>query len=40
MADGGEGTTQAIVESLNGQYITIDCHNALQEHIQAKLWYH
>ena len=27
MADGGEGTTQAIVESLNGQYITIDCHN-------------
>jgi glycerate kinase len=35
MADGGEGTTQAIVESLNGQYITIDCHNALQEHIQA-----
>lgn len=35
MADGGEGTTQAIVESLNGQYITIDCHNALQELIQA-----
>lgn len=35
MADGGEGTTQAIVESLNGQYITIDCHNALQEPIQA-----
>lgn len=35
MADGGEGTTQAIVESLNGQYVTIDCHNALQEPIQA-----
>ena len=23
MADGGEGTTQAIVESLNGQYIQL-----------------
>lgn len=35
MADGGEGTMQAIVESLKGEYISVSCHNALQESIQA-----
>lgn len=35
MADGGEGTVQAIVESLNGKYISIACHNALNEEIEA-----
>ena len=35
MADGGEGTVQAIVESLNGTYISIACHNDLNEEIEA-----
>ena len=35
MADGGEGTVQAIVESLNGKYISVACHNALNEEIEA-----
>lgn len=35
MADGGEGTVEAIVDSLNGKYQKIKCLNALNEEIIA-----
>ena len=36
MADGGEGTTEAVVESLNGQYRTIRCYDPLYQEIEAR----
>lgn len=35
MADGGEGTVEAIVDSLNGKYQKVKCLNALNEEIIA-----
>lgn len=35
MADGGEGTVEALMDSLNGTYQKIECYNPLYEHVQA-----
>lgn len=35
MADGGEGTVEAIVDSLKGEYQKVECLNALNEKITA-----
>lgn len=37
MADGGEGTTEAVVESLNGQYRTIRCYDPLYQVLNRKI---
>ena len=36
LADGGEGTTESIVEALDGEYITVQVKDPLYRDIQAK----
>ncbi len=36
MADGGEGTTEALVAALHGEFVDADCHDALNRPITAR----
>jgi glycerate kinase len=36
MADGGEGTTEALVAALRGQFVEADCHDALNRPITVR----
>jgi glycerate kinase len=36
MADGGEGTAQALVTALQGEWVEVDCHDALNRPITAR----
>lgn len=39
IADGGEGTVEALVDATQGKKITLPVHNPLMQPIHAGLWY-
>lgn len=39
MADGGEGTVEAVVDALDGEYVTVDAQDALGRPVAAKYGY-
>jgi len=39
MADGGEGTTEALVNALDGEWVEADCHDALNRPITGRFGY-
>jgi glycerate kinase len=39
MADGGEGTVDALVEAMSGEYVTVDVRNALGRPVHARYGY-